>query len=297
MIECRAPKTKEEFQQYYQLRWQLLRKPWQQPEGSEQDQWESQSIHRAVFEQQQIVAVGRLHFINQYQAQIRYMAVSDAALGKGYGKLLINALEYQAQLRGARKITLEAREISVGFYQHHNYLVLAKSHLLFQQIKHFTMEKTLSPLASHLGEQARLLQNTWHSTIPMSKAMNIAISYYDGSKLATHCEPLFNKNLHNTMFAGSIYTLATLTGWGWVYLQLANNHCQGDIVLADASIKYIAPVAGVASGQTNNEVASGECAPLLKQQKARFNVEVNIYSGDKVAAKFTGKYVVIPKDE
>ncbi len=297
MIECRAPKTKKEFQQYYQLRWQLLRAPWQQPEGSERDELEDQAIHRALFDKQQIVAVGRLHFVEQSRAQIRYMAVSDNVQSLGYGSILLSALEQEAQLRGASKISLQAREAALGFYLQQGYSQQEKSHLLYQQIQHYRMEKILMPLAAHQVSQATALQQTWHQTIPLSKAMNIAIGYYDGKQLFTHCDPLFNKNLHNTMFAGSIYTLATLTGWGWVYLQLAQDGCQGDIVLADANIKYLAPIAGVASGQTTNDLASGDSSPLLQEKKARFNVEVHILSGDKVAAIFTGKYVVLPKND
>jgi len=35
MNTLRSSKNAEEFAQYYQLRWQILRKPWQQALGSE----------------------------------------------------------------------------------------------------------------------------------------------------------------------------------------------------------------------------------------------------------------------
>ena len=31
------PQTQEEFKQYYSLRYEILRKPWRQPKGSERD--------------------------------------------------------------------------------------------------------------------------------------------------------------------------------------------------------------------------------------------------------------------
>ena len=31
------PKTKEDFKKYYDLRWRILRKPWNQPRGSEKE--------------------------------------------------------------------------------------------------------------------------------------------------------------------------------------------------------------------------------------------------------------------
>jgi len=99
------------------------------------------------------------------------------------------------------------------------------------------------------------------------------------------------------MFAGSIYTLATLTGWGWVYLQLADLGMAGDIVLADADIRYLAPVNGSANGVTSKQQVSGNFTPLGNGRKARLNITVNIVCGDLLVASFNGKYVVIPKNE
>ena len=50
MFECRAPKSQQEFEQYYHLRWKILRKPLNQIQGSERDELEAQSVHRAVFD-------------------------------------------------------------------------------------------------------------------------------------------------------------------------------------------------------------------------------------------------------
>lgn len=298
MITCRAPKTNKEFEQYYYLRWLTLRSPWGKERGSETDELEEQAIHRCVIDSQNnILAVGRLHFTEQQCAQIRYMAVADKAQGKGYGNLLLESLECEAQLRGAKSIELNAREVALGFYQKLGYQKLGLAHLLYGEIQHYLMVKNISALATHLEDNSNKLQETWHNTIPLSKAMNINISYFDGEALVTNCDPAFNKNLHNTMFAGSIYTLATLTGWGWVYLLLEKNNGQGDIVLADANIKYLAPISGVACAKTQQSFVDGNVVNLEKEGKARVLITVNIYSGDKIAATFKGKYVVIKKEK
>lgn len=298
MIECRAPRTKKEFEQYYYLRWQVLRAPWSQELGSEQDDIEQQAIHRCIIDQEQnIIAVGRLHFVEQHKAQIRYMAVSDEARGKNLGSQMLACLEKIAKKRGASSIELNAREVALGFYQQKGYQVTEKSHLLYEDIQHYLMVKSLSGLTEHNSELCQQLQNTWHQTIPLSKAMNISISYFDGQELFTGCDPVFNKNLHNTMFAGSIYTLATLTGWGWVYLLLKKYQCGGDIVLADAKIKYLAPIKGVVNAKTKRSFVEGDTKLLQKNEKTRFIIIVEVYSGDKVAAKFTGEYVVIHKKD
>jgi len=294
---CKAPETDREFQSYYQLRWKILRAPWGKAMGSEQDELEEQAFHRMIVGKNgDILAVARMHKTDQFCAQIRYMAVEDKCQGKGYGESLLMALENEARRHGIKTITLKARENAVTFYEKKGYRQLGFSHLLFEEIKHFAMTKALSPLKGHLVKLCQELQQTWHDTIPLSKAMKINIAHYDGNELVTNCDLAFNKNLHNTMFAGSVYTLATLTGWGWVHLQLAEQQQAGDIVLADASIRYHMPLKGVAHAIVEKEDVEGNLLPLSKGKKAKYKMCVKVGCGDKIAATFTGLYVVIPKE-
>jgi thioesterase domain-containing protein len=296
MFECRAPKSQQEFEQYYHLRWEILRKPLQQEKGSEQDEFEMQGVHRAIFDDKgNVVAVARLHFSGMLQGQIRYMAVADNFQGQGLGQQLVTTLEQFAIKLGINKISLKAREQAVSFYQKLSYQNIGFSHLLFNKIKHFNMEKKLKASSSHIDSVSTTLQNTWHETIPMSKAMNLAIGYYDQQKLVTTCDEVFNKNLHNTMFAGSIYTLATLTGWGWVHLLIQQQNLEGNIVLADANIRYHSPIEGIAFAETGMLLSSGNIDDLLTKNKVKLHVEVKIMSGEKVAATFKGLYFVLSK--
>ncbi|NMP33550.1 GNAT family N-acetyltransferase [Thalassotalea sp. M1531] len=294
MYQVKAPENKADFKRYYQFRWQWLRAPWQQPIGSEIDDLENQAIHRFIEnEQGQIIAVGRLHKTSQNQAQIRYMAVDEQYQGQGLGKLVIQSLEQEAVKHGVTQITLNAREVALVFYQRLGYQLAEKSHVLYGEIQHFLMTKSLNTLDDNKTLLSQALTCTWHNTIPMSAAMNMKVNYFNGEQLFTSSDLAFNKNLHNTMFAGSIYTQATLTGWGWVYFLLAENKLEGDIVLANAEIKYLAPVAGAGVGFTNVALTEGDITTLSQKGKARIRVEVHILSGDKVAAKFIGQYAVI----
>ena len=296
MYKCRSPKNKAELAQYYQLRWQSLRKPWQQPIGSEKDDLEVQSYHRVIVDDMDnIVGVGRLHKSGQEHAHIRYMAISEKLRGKGLGKLLINELEHVAAQTGVKTIELNARTNAIGFYQSLGYVNKGYSHTLYENVSHDKMIKSISSTVRHLSQIADDLQQLWHQKIPLSKAMNINICYFDQEILMTNCEPSFNKNLHNTMFAGSIYTLATLTGWAWVYFALQAQSQQADIVLAEGNIRYIAPLGGIAHAQTSLNLVTGSVAPLLDGKNARFNIDVEVCCGDKVVALFTGSYVAMAK--
>jgi len=181
----------------------------------------------------------------------------------------------------------------LSFYHKLGYTSKGFSHLLFDEIKHFTMSKELSLDGRLQQDSASALQTIWHETIPLSKAMNIEISYYDGKELITHCDGDFNKNLHNTMFAGSIYTLATLSGWGWVYLQLQQLQLKGDIVLAKANIEYHTPIKGIGYAIVSVDSVEGDFNRLNQRRNARINLTTHLYSGDNIAATFTGSYAVL----
>jgi GNAT superfamily N-acetyltransferase len=137
------PLTPDEFQRYYDLRWKILRAPWNQPRGSEQDEREQSSYHLMVTnDRHAVVAVGRLHFNSICEAQIRYMAVAVGQQRKGIGTRLLEALENRAVALGADRIKLEARETALGFYLRNNYRPEGPGHVLFNTITHVSMTKS-----------------------------------------------------------------------------------------------------------------------------------------------------------
>jgi len=142
-MEIRTPVTSKEWDAYYQLRWEELRKPWNQPIGSEKDADENAFYHLAAFEDEKILGVGCLKMINEQEAQIRFMAVANSLQRKGVGVSLMNALEVEAFSRRAHKVVLHAREIAIPFYEYCGYKMIEKSYLLYDAIQHYLMSKEI----------------------------------------------------------------------------------------------------------------------------------------------------------
>ena len=140
------PKSSAEFEQYYNLRYEVLRRPWLQPKGSEKDDGDKSSIHRMIIDESngKAVAVGRLQFNTSEEAQIRYMAVSDNYQLKGYGNIIVKTLEDIALNKGIRNIILQARENALKFYWKNGYEIIEKSYLLFDEIQHWLMVKKIT---------------------------------------------------------------------------------------------------------------------------------------------------------
>jgi N-acetylglutamate synthase-like GNAT family acetyltransferase len=78
MLITRIPQTAQEWEQYYQLRFTVLREPWGQLKGSEILQDEDQADHAMVIddETQEIVGVARMQTNTPTQGQVRCVAVA-----------------------------------------------------------------------------------------------------------------------------------------------------------------------------------------------------------------------------
>jgi predicted GNAT family N-acyltransferase len=143
-LQIGKPETPEQFKEYYDLRWRILRAPWDRLRGSEKDEFDETADHVTVRDEDgRLLAVGRLHMNNAREAQIRYMATEEFCRGFGIGRALIGRLEEIARDRGAERIVLNARAHVVGFYQRFGFTVTGPGPTLFDKLKHSRMEKSL----------------------------------------------------------------------------------------------------------------------------------------------------------
>lgn len=138
------PVTPQDFEIYYTLRYNVLRKAWGHPKGSEVDETDPTSIHAFIKVGNEALAVSRLHFIDDRTGQIRYMGVHPDQQGKGLGKKVIAYLEKKALEHGRTTMILHARINAVKFYESCGYTIKESSYLLWGQIPHWLMEKKLA---------------------------------------------------------------------------------------------------------------------------------------------------------
>lgn len=291
-----TPTTDAQWQAYYDLRYQVLRAPWGQPKGSERDELEADAFHAMVTIGDEVVAVGRIHLLGDGRAQVRYMAVAESARGSGFGAVVLTRLEQQAIAWGCWQIVLNAREHAIGFYRKRQYQLCEVLAPLFG-IAHQQMHKrlTLQGSASKWQDWCAQLVRTWHQTIPLSAYMQLTVHSFDGYQLQCQAPLAPNINLHHTMFAGSIYTLLTLTGWGLVYLQLQAAELGGDIVLAAADVRYHKPVRDGAIASARLLDTDGDLAVVAQQRRARQTVLVELHADGELLASFRGRFAVLPR--
>ena len=139
-----SPQNGAEWDDYFDLRWRVLRAPWQQPRGSEKDDLEAESQHLMIAgEDSRPLAIGRLHFNTPAEAQVRFMAVDPSAQGRGLGGKILQECERRARAAGAKSIVLNARDDAERFYLKHGFEVVGPAPTIFDAVKHVRMRKVL----------------------------------------------------------------------------------------------------------------------------------------------------------
>ena len=125
------------------------------------------------------------------------------------------------------------------------------------------------------------LQEKIHSTIPISEKMGYEIVGISEAAIDTRAPLQLNINIHNTGFAGSLYSIAALTAWSLCHYAIALNQLDASLVIANANIDYFRPVES--DIECHCSAVAGDMtvfiATLQQGQRAKLNLEVSINNG------------------
>jgi thioesterase domain-containing protein len=138
------------------------------------------------------------------------------------------------------------------------------------------------------------LQAIWHRGIPIAAAMGIRVADFSGQELLVRAPLEPNINVHGTAFAGSLYTVCALSGWGMTWLQLRARGLEGSIVLAEGRITYSLPVTNSIACRCRFEASLQErqLRRLSRSGKSALTLASTIAGPRADAVSFEGVYVV-----
>lgn len=136
ILIIRQPKTKKEFESMYDLRWRILKKPWNQPKGSEKDDKESDAYPFIALFQNKVVGTARFQKLNESFGQIQYLAVEEPFQMKGIGGKLLEAIHLTAMNQLLKFTILNANETAWQFFEKMGYKTIEDGPLLFGAVKH-----------------------------------------------------------------------------------------------------------------------------------------------------------------
>jgi GNAT superfamily N-acetyltransferase len=150
-VEVTEPETDEEFEAYYRLRYEQLRKPLGALPGSERDDpLEAESKHliakidgRVVGAETWVVLTKGSASNPKLYAQSRQTAIDPEYQRFGIGSALLTVVEQRAREMGATEIIGYARADVVGWVESQGWKVWGPGPTLLGQIKHVLVGKPL----------------------------------------------------------------------------------------------------------------------------------------------------------
>jgi predicted GNAT family N-acyltransferase len=139
------PRSQQDLERYFDLRWRNLREPWGLARGTEKDERDAGAIHLMIRgrSKSEVMGVARLNFNSDSEAQLGMLAVDRRFRGLGAGELLVRERERLARQRGATRVVATVREWTVGFHQKLGYRVVGPAHTVAEIIPHVWIEKLL----------------------------------------------------------------------------------------------------------------------------------------------------------
>jgi thioesterase domain-containing protein len=145
--------------------------------------------------------------------------------------------------------------------------------------------------SAELGE----LQSALHTSIPLTRAMGVRIVNCTaaGLEVAAPLEP--NINHASSAFGGSLAALATIAGWGMVWLLLKDQRHQQQIIIQDSQLSYIRPVLkdfAAVCCWPQPEAWDNMMTTLSRGGKGRIEMRSEIYENDLPCVSFNGRFVV-----
>lgn len=140
------------------------------------------------------------------------------------------------------------------------------------------------------------LQNYLYENIPISLAMEVDVHEATIDKVTLGAKIAPNINHKRTVFGGSLHSVATLSCWSLIFINLKQLGILAEIVISKSNVKYLAPVTTdfTATCEMNNKDDFARFANmLLKKGKARIKLSASIYQGNQLAVEYEGEFVGI----
>ncbi len=139
----------------------------------------------------------------------------------------------------------------------------------------------------------KILEETLHQEVPLTKQMGVSVESYDGRELMLHADFEPNINIHGTAFGGSLYSICAVTCWGMLHLKFEEAGLDAHSVLGQARIFYMQPVRGDIQARCRlpDDKSFEQFIQRLKQgEKARIELVAEICTEDGLAASYAGNY-------
>jgi len=153
------------------------------------------------------------------------------------------------------------------------------------------MPMTADDLLRHLEQH--------YAGIPLTRAMGLRVAAADDARIVLAAPLAANVNDKGCAFGGSLASLMTLAGWGWIERIVHGHGLAADIYVKDSRVRYLAPVwqdFEAVARPAPGESAEPFLATLASAGKARLRMCCEIpLPGERPAATLEAEFVALTR--
>ena len=138
----------------------------------------------------------------------------------------------------------------------------------------------------------RETERFFHDQIPITRAMGVVVESFGSGQLVLTAPLDLNHNHLGTAFGGSLGAIATLAGYGLLWLLLDDRRAH--IVIKSSSIHYRQPVTGVIRAvcqQPGDEDVEHFLERFRRKGKASIRLRATIEEAGRTCVDFEGLFV------
>jgi thioesterase domain-containing protein len=142
-------------------------------------------------------------------------------------------------------------------------------------------------------EAFREAERFFHEHIPLTRAMGLRVVPDQAHRFAIEAPVALNYNHLHTAFGGSINAVATLAGYGFLWLELDD---EAHVVVGTSSIRFLQPVREsirAACVEPGTDELESFHEKLHAKGKAKIALHVRVEENGILAADFEGVFVAL----
>jgi thioesterase domain-containing protein len=135
-----------------------------------------------------------------------------------------------------------------------------------------------------------------HLHFPIAAAMQVTVDTFTEDEVVLRTPLTPNQNVHQTGFAGSLYSLGALAGWGLVHGWLAGTRPGATLLIGRGEIDYRRPVRReftATASMKHDRSRTTFLDAVSRCERAELELGAVIRSESEEAAIFTGHFVVL----
>jgi thioesterase domain-containing protein len=150
--------------------------------------------------------------------------------------------------------------------------------------------------AASLTEYLAELRAVIAGELPITQHLGITVHRIDASSITLGLPLAPNRNLHGTLFAGSLSAAAILAGWAVGWLTLRRAGLAATLVIQDSALDFLRPVTTDCSLVCHRAEPVNEdrfVQACRRHGRGRLALDVDVVLEGATVARFRGRYVAL----